>query len=107
MTRTAFRLAAALALLSTSQLQAAAPAPARPCLTPAELRAMVSYAIPSVLDSVIGRCRPVLPADASLLKHGVELVREFDSGRVAAFPLARRGFAKFSDKSAKNTALII
>ena len=107
MTRTAFRLAAALALLSTSQLSAATPAPAHPCMTPAELRGMVAYVLPSAMTTLIERCRPGLPAGASLLGRGGQLVAEFEAGRAAAFPLARRAFAKFSDTGDKNTTAIM
>ena len=107
MTRTAFRLAATLALLSTSQLSAAAPAPARACMTPAELRGMVAYVLPSAMTTLIERCRPGLPAGASLLGRGGQLVAEFEAGRAAAFPLARRAFAKFSDVGDKNTTAIM
>ena len=107
MTRKAFRLAATLALLSTSQLQAATPAPARPCMTPAELHGMVAYMLPSAMSTLIDRCRPALPAGASLLVHGGQLVTEFEAGRAAAFPLARRAFAKFSDIGDKNTTAIM
>ena len=107
MTRTAFRLAATLALLSTSQLQAAATAPANPCMTPAELRGMVAYILPSAMNSLVERCRPALPASASLLARGGQLVSEFEAGRGAAFPLARKAFAKFSDNGDKNTTAIM
>lgn len=107
MTRTVFRLAAALALLSTSQLQAAASAPARPCLTPAELRAMIAYMMPSATTLLIERCKSALPAGASLLSHGVELSRTLETARAASFPLARQAFTKFSDTGDKFTAGLI
>ena len=107
MTGTAFRIAATLALLSTSQLQAAPPTPARPCMTPAELRGMVAYVMPSVLAMVIDRCKPALPAGASLLTHGAQLVSTFESGRTANFALARQAFAKFSETGDKNTTAIM
>ena len=107
MTRTAFRLTAALALLATSQLSAGTPAPGQPCMTPAELRGMVAYVVPSAMTTLIERCRPGLPAGASLLGRGGQLVAEFEAGRAAAFPLARRAFAKFSDTGDKNTTAIM
>ena len=107
MTRTVFRLAASLALLSTSQLQAAAPVPAHPCMSPAELRGMVAYVLPSAMSTLIERCRPGLPKGASLLGRGGQLLAEFEAGRAAAFPLARQAFAKFSDTGDKNTTAIM
>ena len=107
MTRTAFRLAATLALLSTGQLSAAKPAPAPACMTPTELRGMVAYVMPSAMSALIDRCRPGLPAGASLLSRGAQLVTEFETGRAAAFPLARTAFAKFSDNGDKDTTAIM
>lgn len=107
MTRTAFRLAASLALLSTSQLQAAPSATPRPCMTPAELRGTVAYVMPLVMTTLIERCKPALPARVSLLTHGAQLVSAFEAGRSANFPLARKAFAKFSDAGDKNSAAIM
>ena len=107
MTRTTFRIAATLALLSTSQLQAAAPAPAKPCMTQVELRGMVAYVMPSAMSTLIDRCKSALPAGASLLTRGAQLVTEFEGGRIAAFPMARQAFAKFSDSGDKNATAIM
>ena len=104
-TRIPFRFAAALALLSTSQLQAAAPV--KPCMTQTELRGMVAYVMPSAMATLIGRCQPVLPAGASMLVRGAQLAAELESGRAAAFPLARRAFAKFSDTGDKMTGAMM
>ena len=105
MTRTAFRFAATLALLSAAELQASAPA--RACLTPAELHAMVAYMMPSATTMLIERCKLVLPAGASLLTHGAELSRTLETGRAGNFLLARQAFTKFSDTGDKLTTGII
>ncbi len=107
MTRIPFRFAAALALVSTSQLQAAGPAPVKPCMTQPELRAMVAYVMPSAMATLIGHCKPALPAGASLLSHGAQLVITFEGSRAANFPLARQAFAKFSETGDKNNTAII
>ena len=107
MTRTAFRLAASLALLSTSQLQAATPRSARPCVTPSELRGMVAYGVPSAMAMLIDRCKSALLPKAALLTRGTELVTDFERGRAAAFPLARQAFAKFSGTGDKSTTAIM
>lgn len=52
MTHTAFRFAAALAPPSATGSQAAPPAPAQPCLTPAALRAIVADKMPLAISSM-------------------------------------------------------
>ncbi len=52
MTHTAFRFAAALAPPSATGSQAAPPAPAQPCLTPAALRAIVADKMPLAMSSM-------------------------------------------------------
>ena len=42
-----------------------------------------------------------------MLVRGAQLAVELESGRAAAFPLARRAFAKFSDTGDKNTTAIM
>lgn len=101
MTRNAFRIAGALAMVSAAQLQATPSAPAKPCLTQSEVRAMVTYALPSIVTSMVARCQAELPSGAVMLKRGPNLASELDSGRAAAFPLARQGFAKFTDRGNK------
>ena len=94
MTRTFFHTAAALALLATGQLAQAAPA--KPCMSQAELRGMVAFVLPSVMNSVVEKCRSSLPAGSAMLTRGVQLVGELQAGQSAAFPMARIAFAKFS-----------
>ena len=102
MTRTFFRTAAALALLSTGQLAQAATA--KPCISQPELRGMVAYIMPSVMSSVIERCRASLPAGSAMLTRGTQVVTELQAGQSAAFPMARQAFAKFSDDGNKDGA---
>ena len=92
-----FRLAGALALLAAGPLQAATPL-AKPCVTQLELRGMVAYMLPSVARLVVTRCKAALPAGAVLLTSGPTVAAALDSGRLAAYPMARRGFVKFSDE---------
>lgn len=102
MTRIIFRTAAALALLSTGQLAQAAAA--KPCMSQAELRGMVAYVLPSVMSSVVERCRASLPAGSAMLTRGTQVVSELEAGQSAAFPMARQAFAKFSDDGNKDGA---
>ena len=101
MTRYVFRIAGALALLSTAQLQAAAPTDAKPCITQPEVHGMVAYILPSIVTSVVSRCQATLPPSAAMLSRGPQLATALVGGRVAAFPLARQGFAKFTDQGNK------
>lgn len=102
MTRNAYRIAAALALLSTGQMAQAAAT--KPCMTPAELRGMVAYMLPTAMGSLVERCRPALAPGAALLTRGPQLVSELEAGQSTAFPMARRAFAKFSDKGDNKTS---
>lgn len=95
MSRNTYRFAAALAMISTGQM---AQAQAKSCMTQAELHGMVAYVLPSAMTAVVERCRASLPAGSAMLTRGPELTRELEAGQSAAFPLARRAFAKFSDK---------
>ena len=106
MTRIAYRIAATLALAAIGQMAQAAAT--KPCMTPVELHGMVAYILPSAMDSVVQRCRPTLAPGASLLTRGPQLVSELEAGQSAAFPMARRAFAKFSDKGdQKATAVML
>ena len=103
MFRSATGIAAAMALLSASQAEAAAPAPA--CMTQPELRGMVAYILPSTMGALIERCRPGLSSSAAMLTGGPRLVSELQAGQTAAFPMARQAFSKFSgsgDKAASD-----
>lgn len=97
MFRSATSVAAAMALLTASQASAAD----KTCITQPELRGMVSYVLPSVMDAVIERCRPALPSNAAMLTRGSQLVGELQAGQSAAFPMARQAFAKFSGSDGK------
>lgn len=102
MTRTAYRIAATLALLSTSQL-GAAPVAKKPCMTRPELRGMIAYVMPTAMGMVIERCRPALGKNAALLTRGPQVVSELEAGQAAAYPMARQAFTKFADSGDKTT----
>jgi hypothetical protein len=56
------RFAAAAALLALPQVVAAQ----TPCLTRQEVRTLIAFTAPSVIDAASRRCGPTLPADAFL-----------------------------------------
>lgn len=95
MSRNTYRLATCLAMLATGQM---AQAQTRPCMTQAELHGMVAYVLPSAMTAVVERCRASLPAGSAMLTRGPQLATELEAGQSAAFPMARKAFAKFSDK---------
>lgn len=100
MLRSATTVAAAMALLSASQVEAAATT----CMTQGEVRGMVAYVMHSAMGALIERCRPALKSDAAMLTRGPQIVSELQSGQAAAFPMARQAFAKFSGADNKATA---
>ncbi len=105
MTRPAFRIAAILALVSTTQLLAAPVA--KPCMSQAELRGLIAYVLPAAMTTVLDRCKAALPAQSSLLTRGAQLASELQGGRTAVFPLARQAFTKFSDAGDASTTAVM
>ena len=107
MTRTAFRIAAIIALTSTTQLLAAAPASKTPCMTKPELRGLVAYVMPSAMSMVVDRCKSALPASAAMLTRGPQLIGDLEAGRSAAYPMARSAFSKFADRGDTSTVAMM
>ena len=96
MTNIAFKLTAALALLSTGSLQAAQTASSANCINRAEARGLVGYMLPSVVSIILVRCKPGLPADSYLNARGPQLVDSLEQGRAAAWPMAKQAFGKIA-----------
>ena len=77
-------------------LLVAAPATARSadCLTEAEARSVVAYALPAAIGAVTARCRPALPASAWLNRGAASLAaryrREGGGNAAAALPVLER-----------------
>lgn len=97
MRRLARPLAAALALtaLACAQTAAAAPAPA-PCLDRQELTAIVTYALPSAMDSAMTFCRPHLSPQGYLAREGRGLVQRYTVAKPAAWPQAKAALVKMA-----------
>lgn len=66
------------------------------CLTRAEASAMLTYALPQVIDGTAKRCQPALPANAFLSTHGQQIVQRYSNGRDQYWPQARSAFLKLS-----------
>ena len=99
----AFRTAAVLALVSAAQLQAAQ-AQDKSCVTRPELRGLVAYALPTVLQTTIDKCAPRLAPDSYLIARAPQLVSTLEAGRSAAWPQAKQAFVKIGGKGEKDTA---
>lgn len=96
-----FRTAGILALAASAQVQAAQVQNAATCLQPAEMRGLVAYFLPTVLDSTIKTCSAHLHADAFLRTKAPQLVTTLSADKDAAWPMAKAAFIKISgsDKS--------
>jgi hypothetical protein len=86
---------AALGLVISGPASGAEPQP-RPCLTSAELRGMVGYFLPNVLNEVATGCAAHLPAGSFLRNGMAPLMDGLAQGREAAWPAARSAFFKLS-----------
>lgn len=83
----------AAALLTLPQVAAAAEPP---CLTPGEVTALATYALPSLIGSAARTCSATLPADAWLPAHGNELAERYGAGKTRAWPPAKAAFLRLS-----------
>ncbi len=99
-----FKVAALVALFSTTAAQAA---PSTQCLTREEIGGMVGYLLPSALNSVIDTCTPELAADAFLLSRGPKLIEELEPIRLASLPMAKRAFGKFAPEGDKQAVRML
>lgn len=106
MRKIVFRTAAVLALLSAGQLQAAQAAKAS-CMTRGELRGMLTYFMPSVLDSTIAKCKDRLEADSYLIGQAPKLVDTLRAGQEAAWPGAKKAIAKIGGATSDTAMLDI
>jgi hypothetical protein len=91
--------AAAIALCSTSALQAAPKA----CVTSAEMHGMVAYFLPVVLDNVAKNCSAFTPASAYLRAGLPSLQVQLRQGREAAWPMAKSAFFKLGGQKDART----
>jgi len=107
MTKAAFHLAGALTFAALILPSAAQAATATQCMTKPELRGMVAYMMPSVVDSIIEKCKATLPADSFVATRAPELSRELAKGQPAAWPMAKRAFMKFGGDDDKGAAAML
>ncbi|MCW1383505.1 hypothetical protein OLX02_11810 [Novosphingobium sp. KCTC 2891] len=88
------KLALGAALLGMTGAQAAQ---AQNCLTQPELTAMVTYALPVVMDSAIKTCRPNLSAQGYFATQGPALVERYSVRKPGSWPMAKAALLKIGD----------
>lgn len=104
MRKFAFQTAAVLALVASTQAAAAQTQEAAPCLTRPELRGLVSYFLPTVLQSAITTCSQKLASDTYMLARAPQLLTSLEAGRPQSWPMAKAAFVKIGGGSDKSTA---
>ena len=88
------RVAALTAAVVALPAQAAA-AEAQ-CLAPAEVRALATFAMPSVLTGLIDHCAPEVGASGYMSTQGSNLVASYAAHKEAAWPVARKAFFRLA-----------
>jgi len=103
MPSTFVRFAAATALVALIPLQAAQAQDSKACITRAEMRGLVAYFLPTVLDSTISTCKAHLPANSYLSAGAPLLLDRLNAGKEQAWPQAKAAFMKFGGGKAEET----
>ncbi|WP_179504785.1 MULTISPECIES: hypothetical protein [unclassified Sphingomonas] len=87
------------ALLASQCAQAAAPA----CLETADVNAMVSYALPAVMDSAMTYCAPHLAPQGFFAREGQGMVQRYALAKPAAWPRAKAALIKLAQTDQDKT----
>ncbi len=66
------------------------------CLAPAEVRALATFAMPSVLTGLIDHCAPEVGASGFMSTQGRNLVASYAAHKDAAWPTARQAFFRLA-----------
>ena len=104
MRKLAFQTAAVLALVSSAQLHAAQVQQAQSCMTRPELRGLVAYFLPTVLQSAIDTCSQRLAPESYLVGRAPRLLGTLEAGRPEAWPMAKQAFVKMGGEGDKSSA---
>ena len=100
------RFAATAALAALIPLQAAQAQAAKSCITRTEMRGMVAYFLPTLLDSTITTCKAHLPSDSYLIDRAPALLSRLNEGKDKAWPYAKAAFMKFGGGKAPETKVL-
>ena len=86
------RLAATAALAALIPVQAAQAQAqtARSCISREEMRGLVAYLLPTLLDSTISTCKAHLPGDSYLIARAPTLLSRLNEGKDKAWPRPRQ-----------------
>ncbi|QGN53355.1 hypothetical protein [Novosphingobium sp. Gsoil 351] len=88
-------LAAAVVAMPAQAMAAEAP-----CLTATEVRALTTFAMPSVLTGLIDHCSPQVGAGGFMTTQGRNLVTSYAAHKDAAWPTARGAFFRLAGSKA-------
>lgn len=94
---------AILALASFAPVQAAT----APCISRAEMKGMVTYALPIVISTAADTCAGVLSANDVFSSRSKELLAELEPLRPAAFPAAKTAILKIGGNRDSKTTRIL
>ena len=75
---------------------AAAQAAEAQCLAPAEVRALATFAMPSILSGLIDRCTTEVGASGFMTTQGRNLVANYAVHKDSAWPTARKAFFRLA-----------
>lgn len=89
------KAAAALALVAMATPQAAM---AQTCITEQEISGMMAYAMPSLLDGLVGTCRPHVSDTGFIATSSAAMIQAYSTRKDANWPVARAAFMKFGAK---------
>lgn len=106
MRSTTLRFAATAALAALIPLQAAQAQAAKSCITRTEMRGMVAYFLPTLLDSTITTCKAHLPGDSYLIARAPSLLERLNAGKDQAWPHAKAAFMKFGGNKGSATKVL-
>lgn len=82
--------------LLAASTAAAAQAPSRPCISPAENEAVVAYVLPDLVAALETRCGRTLPANAFLKTRSTALQKKLEPQADRAWPRARNAAQRFA-----------
>lgn len=100
------RLAATAALAALIPLQAAQAQEAKSCISREEMRGLVAYMLPTVLNSTISTCKAHLPGDSYLIARAPALLDRLNADKDKAWPQAKAGFMKFGGGKASSAKIL-